>query len=30
MSENGITRYCLGNGDLKHDGCQHQRGIGRR
>ena len=25
MSENGITRYCLGNGDLKCDGCQQEK-----
>lgn len=25
MSENGITSYCLGNGALKCDGCQHEK-----
>ena len=25
MSENGITHYCLGNGELKCDGCGQEK-----
>ncbi len=25
MSENGITHYCLGNGEMKCDGCQQEK-----
>jgi hypothetical protein len=25
MSENGITHYCLGNGEMKCDGCKQEK-----